>query len=129
MLHLCSMKKFIAVILLIIYGSVSVSASMIMHQCGNRQPVPASHHKSCHSKDISTNCCNDQESQCTVEGYNNAPAVMLSKVYPIEFELVRGYHETSSSPFFSFNSFYPSLQNLTHRGTAPLYLYNRILLI
>lgn len=129
MLHLCTMKRFIAVVLLIIYGSVSVSAAMVMHQCGNKQPSSVSHQKSCNSKDISTNCCSDQQSQCAVESYHNLPALMANKASAIDFELLPFYNEIQSQNFFFSNASYLSFQDPQHLGKMPLYLYNRILLI
>jgi uncharacterized protein YxeA len=129
MLDICIMKRVIAVVLLIIYGSVSVSAAMVMHQCGNKQIALVSHQKSCNSKDASTNCCSNQQSQCAVESYDNPPVLTASKASAIDSELSPFYSEVHSRNFFFSNSSYLSFQNPQHAGKIPLYLYNRMLLI
>lgn len=129
MSFICSMKKFFAIVLLIIYGSVSVSASMTVHQCGNKQKASVSHQKSCNSKDLSTNCCSDQQSQCTVESYDNPPVLTASKASAIDSELTPFYNKIHSRNFFFSNASYLSFQDPQHLGKMPLYLYNCILLI
>lgn len=130
------MKKFVAILFLIIYSCTTVSATMHMHYCMNRYIGASLYHtkeKKCTNcgmdKSKSNGCCKDEhkilklkrEHQKTTNSYDFS--VLNNPVVITEFII----HDQYSFPLA--NSTYSSIHAPPDKQSQSIYLLNCVFLI